>query len=160
MNLRAEDRHVLNHLVLAVIFGCLVLLLFGCHDRTSTTSANPQKVVRPVYSNNVVSNKITTGTKQYVTDSEWPTGLTPEQQENNGYGTRIADTTITRSVNATLRQDAQLAHFNFEVATVNGEVTLKGETSSVELRMLTERLAATQRGVTKVNNFVRVTWNN
>ena len=156
----AEDCHVLYRLIVAVKFGCLVLVLFGCQNRTATTGSNPQKDARPEYSNNVVDHTITTNPNQYIGGSGSSTAFTSEQQEKNEYGPPMVDATITRSISAALRMDPQLAPFNFEVATVNGEVTLKGETSSVELRKLTERIAVAQNGVSKVNNFVRVTWNN
>jgi len=159
----AEDCHVLYRLIVAVKFGCLVLVLFGCQNRTATTGSNPQKDARPVYSNNLVGHTITTNTtnpNQYISESGSSPAFTSEQQERNDYGPPMVDATITRSIRAALRMDPQLAPFSFEVATVNGEVTLKGETSSVELRKLTERIAAGQNGVSKVNNFVRVTWNN
>lgn len=160
MKLGAEDRDVLYHLAIVIAIGCLVTTIFGCGNRAPANHGNLQKTDRPLYSNNVVGDRIATNLNQHKSDSAWPSGLTSEPQEKGGYGTSVADAEITRSIKTALRKDPRLTLFSFEVATVNGEVTLKGETSSIDLRTATERVAATQSGVSKINNFIRVTWTN
>lgn len=163
MKLATDDRDVLYHLVVLVVFGCCMATIFGCGSRISSNDSannNPQKINRPLPDRNVVEERIATRLNRHLGNSAPSSGLTSEQQEKNGARISAADAEITHSIKAALQKDPRLSPFGLEVATVNGEVTLKGETSSIELRTVTEQVAVSRSGVSKVNNLIRVTWVN
>lgn len=71
--------------------------------------------------------------------------------------TGISDATITASVNAELAKDPQLSAIKINVDTDSGRVTLKGTAPNTAAADRATTLAASVKGVTKVDNQLTVT---
>jgi len=159
MKLSNEERDILYHLVIAIIFGCALMLLGGCDKRMLTDGSGQQKADGLIDSRNAAVDQIATKINQASGDTKEAVEFTSERRGINSEGAPLDDASITQSVKAALRRDPRLTPVNLDVATVNGEVTLKGEVTSSELRMRMENVVASVTGVVKVNNFIRINWN-
>jgi osmotically-inducible protein OsmY len=71
-------------------------------------------------------------------------------------GTIVDDSAITASIKADLLKDPGLSALGMEVNTVKGEVTLKGEVSTLIRKQRAEGIASHIVGVTKVINLLSV----
>lgn len=71
-------------------------------------------------------------------------------------GDAISDAAITASVNAELARDNDLSALGIDVDTENGRVTLTGTAPSETARERATQLASSVRGVTSVDNELRV----
>ena len=71
-------------------------------------------------------------------------------------GDAIGDAAITASVNAELARDNELSALGIDVDTSNGRVTLSGTAPNESARERATQLASAVRGVTSVDNELRV----
>ena len=71
-------------------------------------------------------------------------------------GDAIGDAAITASVNAELARDNELSALGINVDTANGRVTLSGNAPNEAARERATQLASAVRGVTSVDNELRV----
>ena len=71
-------------------------------------------------------------------------------------GDAIGDAAITASVNAELARDNELSALGIDVDTDNGRVRLSGNAPNEAARERATQLASTVRGVTSVDNELRV----
>lgn len=74
-------------------------------------------------------------------------------------GDAISDAAITASVNAELARDNDLSALGIDVDTENGRVTLSGTAPNDAARERATQLASSVRGVTSVDNGLRVEGN-
>jgi osmotically-inducible protein OsmY len=68
----------------------------------------------------------------------------------------VADARITSEVKAALAADAQLSALRIDVDTVNGVVTLKGPAPDEKARSRATQIAASPKGVTRVDNQLTI----
>jgi hyperosmotically inducible periplasmic protein len=74
----------------------------------------------------------------------------------NRAGEQISDATITASVNAALAADSKLSAMKIDVDTEKGVVTLSGPAPDETSRARATELAASAKGVTRVENHLTV----
>jgi len=159
MKLSNELRYVLYQLAVATLFGCLLFVLAGCDNRPPSNGSLDEKVNHVMHGSSVAADQVAAKIYQGTGDSRQSAQFNPESHGAGNGTAALDDSAITRSVKTALRRDPRLDPFSVIVETVNGEVTLKGEIISSDLRQHTENVAASVAGVARVNNLIRITWN-
>ena len=71
-------------------------------------------------------------------------------------GQFIDDVGITTAIQAKYLDDPDLSPFKIQVTSYQGEVTLTGAVDSAKAKKRAEKLAYSVKGVTKVNNHIKI----
>ena len=82
--------------------------------------------------------------------------VAPARSSERSYGEKIDDATITSTVKSKLVWSRHTEGLSTNVDTVSGKVTLKGTADSAAAKDLAGRLAANTRGVSSVDNRLKI----